>query len=183
MRPVSIEDNDLIDALSRVISRHGFEGASLQMLSDAAGLKRASLYHRFPGGKAEILNAALDRAAERFEVMLAPAYEDADPTTRANALAKSIDGYYDGGSESCLIVAMSLDDDERRTMASPCINAWTSAFAKIATDSGTKPKAANERAVDLVAQIEGALVIASATGDTTPFARAMKRIPETLTSR
>ncbi len=182
MRPVSIEDTPLIDALSRVIGRHGFEGASLQLLSDAAGLKRASLYHRFPGGKDEILAAALDRAAERFAVMLAPAFDEGNPGDRAALVAERIDEYYDGGQESCLIVALTLADDERRSMAAPCLSAWADAFAAIAVDAGVAEAEAIERGQDLVAQLEGALVIASSTGDRAPFRRAIARLARALTS-
>ncbi len=181
MRPVSIEDTPLIDALSRVISRHGFEAASLRLLSEATGLKRASLYHRFPGGKDEILEAALARAAERFSAMLAPAFAQGDPVERARQVADGIDEYYQGGQESCLIVALSLADEEHQKMAAPCLAAWADAFRTVLVDAGETPKVAAERAQDLVAQIEGALVIASASGDRGPFQRAVGRLPTELT--
>ena len=179
-RPVSIDDEALIDQLSRVISQHGYEAASLQLLSEASGLKRASLYHRFPGGKPEILDAALARAEERFDEMLAPANVAGDPTRRAKQIAKEIDRYYDGGQESCLIVALSLAGPERKAKAQPCLTAWTQAFARISSDAGVGAKEARERADELVAQIEGALVISAATGNRVPFERAVARLPHRL---
>jgi len=152
------------------------------MLSEASGLKRASLYHRFPGGKAEILEAALARAGSRFAVMLEPAFSDASPEERAALVAERIDEYYDGGRASCLIVALSLADEERRMMAAPCLDAWTAAFARIAVDAGVSKVDAADRAQDLVALIEGALVIACAAGDTKPFDRALSRIAPVLTA-
>ncbi len=181
VRPVSIEDIPLVDALSRVISRHGFEGASLQLLANAAGLKPASLYHRFPGGKDEILQAALQRAADRFDVMLAPAHEPGDPADRAQRVSERIDDYYQGGQESCLIVALSLAGEERHAMAVPCLTAWADAFTKILTDAGEDPAVAVERGQDLVAQLEGSLVIASSSGNRAPFQRALGRLTTELT--
>ena len=45
--------------LMEVIRAKGFEGASMNDLAEATGLKKASLYHRFPGGKQEITEAVL----------------------------------------------------------------------------------------------------------------------------
>ena len=181
-RPASVDDTALIDNLSRVISRHGYEAASLGRLSEASGLQRASLYHRFPGGKAEILEAALVRAEERFDAMLSPAYLPGDPLERAQKVAREIDRYYEGGQESCLIVALSLADPERRAMALPCITAWADAFTQISKDAGAATKEAKNRSHELVAQIEGALVISAATGNRSPFKRAIADLPRRLTA-
>ena len=51
--------------------------------------------------------SALTRAKERFDEMLTPAHIAGDPTHRAKQIAEGIDRYYDGGQESCLIVALS----------------------------------------------------------------------------
>ncbi|NJN51594.1 MAG: helix-turn-helix transcriptional regulator [Gammaproteobacteria bacterium] len=49
----------LIEQITEVFRLHGFAGATLAQLSAATGLKRASLYHHFPGGKADMANEAL----------------------------------------------------------------------------------------------------------------------------
>ena len=53
-----VGDAELIDKISRVFRQHGYEGATMSRLSAATGLERASLYHRFPGGKDEMVAAA-----------------------------------------------------------------------------------------------------------------------------
>jgi AcrR family transcriptional regulator len=58
-RPRSIEEDDLIGRLARVFREVGFEGASLSILAQATGLQRASLYHRFPGGKQQMAEEVL----------------------------------------------------------------------------------------------------------------------------
>ena len=57
-----VNEDELLDRLTCVFRTHGFEGASLSLISKATGLQRASLYHRFPGGKEEMANAVLERA-------------------------------------------------------------------------------------------------------------------------
>jgi len=53
-RRATIEDDDLICKLTDVFRNVGYDGASLAVLADATGLKKASLYHRFPGGKEQM---------------------------------------------------------------------------------------------------------------------------------
>ncbi len=52
-----VTEEELLDRLTSVFRTHGFEGASLSLISKATGLQRASLYHRFPGGKEEMAKA------------------------------------------------------------------------------------------------------------------------------
>ncbi len=182
MRPISISDGTLLTALAGVVSRFGVEGASLTRLSLASGLKKASLYHRFPGGKDEIVDAVVDHTATGFGQALSAAYADGDPVERAGLLANAIGDYYAGGARSCLIVALSVSSDEDRQGAARCIAGWSSALENLALDAGLLPGRARMAAVDTVAAIEGALVISAGTGDTGPFERALASLPERLTA-
>lgn len=180
MRPASIGDSQLVDALGDVVSRHGIDGASLVRLSEASGLKRASLYHRFPDGKDGIVDAVVARTADRFQNVLAPAFTDADPAERARDVATAIDEYYGAGERSCLIVALSVADADRRLAAGGCVDAWSDAFQAISKDAGMSSKMAADVAMDAVAAIEGALVISATRGDVGPFKRALASLPDRL---
>lgn len=178
----SIEDVPLIDALAEVVSRYGYEGASLNRLSDASNLKRSSLYHRFPGGKDEIVQAVISRAEDRYASVLGPAFDDGDPTERARNVALGLAEYYADGEAPCVIIALSLSDDEGRAEGGRCVMGWADGFARIARDSGMSDAAALEAALDAVAAIEGALVISATTGRTGPFERALADLPTRLTA-
>jgi len=54
MRPKKVLDETILKGLAEVFRSKGYEGASLKDLSEATGLKKASLYHRFPNGKSEM---------------------------------------------------------------------------------------------------------------------------------
>ena len=173
MRPTTIDDVPLIDALADVFCRFGYEGASLNRLSDASSLKRASLYHRFPGGKDEILQAVISRAGDRYTKVLAPAFEDGDPLDRARRVADGLSDYYANGDNLCLLIALSLSDDEGRSQSGECILEWAEGFAAISRDAGLDDDDAQEAALDAVAMIEGALVISATTQRRGPFERAL----------
>ncbi|MDW3176804.1 MAG: nuclear transport factor 2 family protein [Acidimicrobiia bacterium] len=172
---------ELIDNMGEVFSRYGDEGASLTRLSTASGLRRSSLYHRFPGGKDEIVEAVLARATERYEGALAPAFADGPPRERAKQVAAGLNEYYGSGVKPCLLVSLTVSDAEDRSMAGECIDAWADALMHIAADAGLTPEEADAAAMDAIAAIEGGLVIASTSGKTAAYERALETLPDRLT--
>ena len=71
MGTTKITENQLLERLTRVFQDHGYQGASLSLIAEATGLGRASLYHRFPGGKTDMAVAVLDRRSRSwFSVIL-----------------------------------------------------------------------------------------------------------------
>ena len=61
-RPKSFDDDVALDAAIGVFREHGYEGTSAQMLVDAMGIGRQSLYNSF-GDKAGLYSAAVRRYA------------------------------------------------------------------------------------------------------------------------
>lgn len=181
MAETTAADRRLIDAMGEVVSRFGYEGASLNRLSDASGLKRSSLYHRFPGGKDEIVEAVLERAAERYELVLAPAFAAGSPRERAEQVAAGLNDYYQDGKQSCLLVALTVSDADDRCLAGSCIDLWADALMRIASDAGLPPATAESVAMDAIAAIEGGLVISATSGRTEPYERAIQTLPDRLT--
>ncbi|MGL5849878.1 MAG: TetR/AcrR family transcriptional regulator [Phycicoccus sp.] len=55
----------LLDATCRLVYRHGVAGAGVQAIAAAAGVAKMSLYRQFPGGKDELVAAALADQSER----------------------------------------------------------------------------------------------------------------------
>src|ERR1700720_3544465 len=55
MRARSIAERaDVLPQLAEVFRAHGYEGATLALISDATGLGKGSLYNFFPGGKEQM---------------------------------------------------------------------------------------------------------------------------------
>ena len=67
MRPQKTLDEDVLAGLTEVFQSKGYEAASLQDLARATGLKKASLYHRFPGGKKQMAEEKEDKPLSRRE--------------------------------------------------------------------------------------------------------------------
>src|SRR5271163_3927040 len=55
----------MVEGAVRLLATRGLEGTSFAEVLEATGSPRGSVYHHFPGGKPELLHAALDLASER----------------------------------------------------------------------------------------------------------------------
>ncbi|MEN8144778.1 MAG: TetR/AcrR family transcriptional regulator [Gemmatimonadota bacterium] len=178
-----ITESEVLNRLTEVFRTHGYDGASLSKFSDATGLKRASLYHRFPGGKAEMAEAVLDRAKEWLVTnALAPLGREGPPEDRLRQMAKKLDEFYDGGKRSCLLDALSFGVEEGgiRDHQKAGMETWIAAIATMLRDSGIPFRTARERAEDAVIRIQGGLVLARVKGDRLPFQRTLRNLPEDL---
>ena len=63
MRPQKVQDIEIMTSLVKTFRSRGYEGSSLAELAKSTGLKKASLYHRFPKGKEEMAIAVLNHTA------------------------------------------------------------------------------------------------------------------------
>src|ERR1700678_3616191 len=55
----------MVEGALRLLATRGVEGTSFAEVLEATDSPRGSVYHHFPGGKPELLHAALDLASER----------------------------------------------------------------------------------------------------------------------
>ena len=183
-RPRSIDEPDLIAALARIFGDVGYEGASLSQLARATGLQKASLYHRFPGGKAQMAEEVLKALQAWVEgEVLAHLNGDGPPSERLHRALASFATIYDGGARACLLNMLSTPRQEDGPL-SPAIHAAFTAlidgFTRLARDAGqdaATARATGERAVMLV---QGSLVLCRGTRSNAPFARALASIEHDL---
>lgn len=47
----------ILNAAARQFALHGYEGAPLRLIAEEAGIRAASIFHHFPGGKQELYDA------------------------------------------------------------------------------------------------------------------------------
>ena len=172
-RPQSIDDEDVLARLSCVFRDVGYDGASLTMLSEATGLKKASLYHRFPNGKQQMAEEVLKAALDWFEAnVLAPLRGAGSPSERVAVLASNLDKFYAGGRHACLLNMLASPRAETGPFSAAikaAFEALISAFSAVARDAGHDAKAARHRAERSVMLLQGSLVMSRGLGSTRPF--------------
>ncbi|MCG8652624.1 MAG: TetR/AcrR family transcriptional regulator, partial [Pirellulales bacterium] len=95
---------DLVAALAPIFAERGYDGATLTLLASTTGLGKASLYHHFPGGKAEMAAVLLRDAVARIEAQAFAQLAGGAPAPER--LADFVDGfraYVEDGARPCLI--------------------------------------------------------------------------------
>lgn len=178
-----VSDEAVQEGLLRVFQDYGYEGATLARISEATGLEKSSLYHRFPGGKDEMAVLLLRKVGERFaEEILAPLRGDGLLEERVRKCAIALKRFYEGGRRSCLLDTLSLagGDARIREEVKSVYLAWQGAFAGVAKEVGVAPREAVKRAQRAIGEIHGSLVLARATGERRAFLEVLERLPNLL---
>ena len=173
----------LLEKIAEVFRVYGYEGASIRLLAQATGLERASLYHRFPGGKEDMAAAIVARTGEWFEQhVFAPLQAGGSPAERLRRVAANLRDFYRRGTLWCVLDAMTLGGGPAaiRETVRGAYSAWLGAFERIAREAGMPASQARSRAQQALIEIEGSLVVARVTGDSRPFLRVVQNLPALL---
>ena len=181
----TISDEVFLATALELFRTYGFEGVSLKQLADATGLEKASLYYRYPGGKDEIAMAIAKDVVAWFQAnVFEPLTGSGSTRKRVSFVSERLREFYSGGSKTCLMDVLSIPgrSKELQLALRAVMQAWVSAFAQVAKDSGVGIAAARSRAEEAIVRIEGSLVLARVLGDTTGFERVLKSLPDLLTA-
>jgi AcrR family transcriptional regulator len=185
-RRATIPRDEVVQGLQRTFRSAGYDGASLALLSAETGLAKAGLYHHFPGGKREMAAAVFENVGVWMKAhVLEPLRAAGEPRARLLAMTAALDGYYGGGQQACLLDLFSTGGARPHFQAQlrGGVQTWIAAIATALADAGLRVPEAQLRAEDAVLRIEGALVVSRALGDSGPFARLLKRLPDELLAR
>lgn len=180
-RPQSVSNDEVVSRLAGVFRDVGYEGASMAQLAEATGLQKASLYHRFQGGKRQMAEEVLSSAIAWFaDNVLRPLRSDGPPVERLAEAIRSLNDFYDGGSKACLLNMLSsprIEDGPFSGSIKDALEALVEAFAHLCVTSGWERKAARRKAERLVAMLQGSLVLSRGTGSTAPFRNFLADLP------
>ncbi len=179
----TITDADLLARCTEVFRTYGFEGATMSRLAAATGLEKASLYHRFPGGKQQMALAVAAGVVAWFETNVFEVLKPpGSPQKRIKAVAGHLRAFYAEGTKSCVLDMLSIPGGGGELAAGlkGVLQAWQKAFAEVALESGFSAIEARRRADEAIMRIEGSLVLSRVLDDSKPFHRAVEELGGTL---
>ncbi|OIQ95884.1 putative HTH-type transcriptional regulator YxaF [mine drainage metagenome] len=175
--------DDLLNRLHETFRRHGYEGASMSRLAAASGLGKASLYHHFPGGKDQMVEAVLEHVRARYEEDLFRPLETVHPPRqRLLSMLRTLAQDYDNGDRNCLpaLLALTPERDRFTEAISALFSRWLDCMTQLLIDAGLARDIATRRAHDGVERIQGAIVLTRALGMPKPFVGLMADLPDQL---
>jgi len=178
MAEARLDRSELIERLDTVFRKNGYAGASLSAITAATGLGKGSLYHAFPGGKAEMAEAVLADIAAWFEERIfGPLDAAPDPAEGMAAMFAGVREYFDSGQRICLLGVFALDATRDRFAGSVrgYFSRWHGALAGCLRRAGVSETHAGRLAAETLAAIQGGLVLARALDDPQRFEAVLAR--------
>jgi TetR/AcrR family transcriptional regulator, lmrAB and yxaGH operons repressor len=172
-----------IPCLLQLFRQYGYDGATLAKISEATGLGKASLYHHFPGGKDEMVQAVMDYL-ERWvaEHVLPSLQAEGTALERLQQMCDRLGELYEAGRQPCMSATLQMGS--ARDLFHDCVQAgygaWISAVAQVLVDAGLDRATAQQRGEDMVITIQGSLIVAQGLDQPEIFQRSLQQLPQRL---
>lgn len=170
------ERSDTLAPLAEVFREHGYEGASLALIGKATGLGKGSLYHFFPNGKEEMVQAVLAEIEQWFEdAIYAPLRDGIDANRSIEAMLNAIMDYFKSGRRVCIVGALAVSNTRDRFAHAiqGYFTSWIDALQSALTRQGRDRNQARILSEEAVLSIQGAIVLSRALDDPVVFQRAI----------
>jgi AcrR family transcriptional regulator len=161
----------ILFATAELFRRQGYNGTGLKQVVAEADAPFGSLYHHFPGGKAELGDEVIRKAGAFFQALVTAVYdEEAAPEDAIRAV-------FTGAGETlvatdyedaCPIATVALEvastDDRLRQATADVFDEWVVALTERLGD--------RDQALAVIAALEGAFVLCRASRSTEPMQAA-----------
>jgi AcrR family transcriptional regulator len=179
----------IVRATSRLMQRQGYEATGLKQISQEAQATLGSVYHFFPGGKAELAIAAIRHGDGEFADLLRDTLAgDGDP---AGAIIACTEKLAHGLRESqwldgCPVTTTALESVGRapdiQRAADQAFANWRALVEDKLRRSGFSAEVAGELAHTIINTIEGAEMAAQVSESEAPLLIAGKHLARLVNS-
>ena len=171
----------IIHSTERLLAQGGLSNASLNSIAADSVVPRGSILYYFPGGKHQIVQAALkdhdDTFSSRAHEALVPGEGFAQSLSelmQGTARRMKAAGFDSGCPVAGVVVDLGETDDELRSVCADIVRGWEATLAGALTQlDKTQRQAAGEF---IMAAYEGAILMAKLKRSTTPLLNAARHI-------
>lgn len=153
--------------------RRGYVASGLKDISSASAAPIGSLYHHFPGGKAELASEVLRVSGVAYQQLVESVWDAAPDVPSA------VRDVFDGAAavlratdfaDACPIATVALEvastDDELRLVTAEVFEGWLVAATDRLAAAGLGSERARQLATTIVAGLEGGFLLSRAARDT-----------------
>lgn len=178
----------LVTATAELFRRQGYAATGIKAVLTAAGAPYGSLYHFFPGGKAELARTVIDEGGAAYLALVETFYrEDVHPVAATEdffaGAAELLEST--GFADACPIatIAGEIADTHEplRLAAAAAFDSWIAAIAANLVTHGAQPARAHAAAAQLFCLIEGAFLLSRTTRSSEPV-RVAGRLAVAITT-
>lgn len=165
----------MVRGAAELLRERGYTGTGFREVIELTGAPRGSIYHHFPGGKAQLAGEAVDYVGALAREALDASLADADPIGALRAFVElwRADFERSGYRVGCPIAAVAVEshDDapELLDAAAHAFGRWRDAFSGCLRSAGVPRARAGRLAALVVSAVEGAIVLSRAERDPAPL--------------
>jgi AcrR family transcriptional regulator len=166
----------IVDASAELFRRQGYAATGVKQIVTEAQAPFGSLYHFFPGGKAQLGAEAIRTSGAMYELLIPAVFDPAPDVVSgvraffAGAAAHLVETDYE---DACPIATVALEvSSSSETLRQACADvfeSWISAGAERYASAGITRAQARELTIAMLAALEGAFVLARALRSTEPL--------------
>lgn len=152
----------ILTAASRLYREHGIDGIGIGELSKSVGLTHGGFYRQFPDGKEQLVAEAITRTFDEYRDLWSPL------TTTSEAVKSYVtQAHRDKKQDSCPIPTLAADVARLGGSASESYTRGVQGLlATLMEKKGDLENGTSEeRAMQILASISGAMIIAKASSD------------------
>ena len=165
-----------VQATQQLLRRQGYAASGLGEIVARSGAPKGSLYFHFPGGKEELAIAAMERSAAQLRDAMAAILDSSEDLDEAigrliGALAAGLEqsDFADGCPIATVALETASDSEPMRAAAQAAFDSWLQVLRERLLAAGLDPALAAQRALLVLAAVEGGLILARAGRDVTPL--------------
>lgn len=176
----------MVAGATELLATKGLQATSFSEVIELTGTPRGSIYHHFPGGKDELVLAALQMSREQLTSMLGRLDRqrpDVLLATWFEAWRELLTSSDYGSGCAAVAVTVATESDELRAASGECFTHWVGEIAQLFTAAGMASDQAADFAGALLAATEGAIVMARATRGLDGFERVERQMTCLLESQ
>ncbi|HEX5610857.1 MAG TPA: TetR/AcrR family transcriptional regulator [Solirubrobacterales bacterium] len=175
----------LLDGAGRLLAEKGYAGMELRDVAERGKAPRGSIYHHFPGGKAQLAAEAAELDGVRVRQAIERSIAERGLKQTLGAFGEMFRRRASDHPEriGCPVAAAALarpEDPALAAAATAAFQSWEWVVAAALEDEGVEPDSAATFAALVVSTIEGALVRTRAAGDHAPLDAAIAGLGQAL---
>jgi AcrR family transcriptional regulator len=176
----------MVRGAAQLLRERGYTGTGFREVIALTGAPRGSIYHHFPGGKAELAGEAVGYVGGLARQAIESDLAGGDPIAALRGFVElwRADFERSGYRAGCPIAAVAVEShDEAPELldaADRAFGQWQSAFAASLRQAGVARQRAERLAALVVAAVEGAIVLSRARRDPQPLLDVARELEASL---
>lgn len=176
----------MVLSAAALLREHGAGATSIDRVLAHSGAPRGSVYHHFPGGRAQLIDEAVQLAGSFIAGLIDAAMQADDPVEAIDSFFvlwhdRLVESDFRAG---CPIVAVAVETNDDAPQlarsAAAVFTRWQEALAALFVRHGLTEERSRRLGAFIIAAVEGAVIMCRAERSTAPIEAAAAEIHDLL---